>query len=906
MKRTGRPGILPPNLMYSTGSRTPPTSSGSTPTRTPTDTPPKSFRDGLGIKTQPPPLPQSRLSAPTDPKPAFVESDLVSNASSPPRRVARQQNNAAEFLDGPTNRTGVNGLRRRRESAVEPAEPPQKRAKSAHSSSSRSNSRRPSSDSEDLVETAPTLTISLSSGPDSPKSSELLVDNVNSTDSSDSDIEEVSGQADVADVEADKDIVNLSSGQDSDAGGSSSDEDDLSDSIDVGPEDAATVLSSESPASYSLTPSGRAYNKYLDKDGTMHGTKGALIPDGYELWRNRTTPWICPVQLVSMGGHFSRPSKKSPTAPAKRPTTELLVSASGREYAKTIDGDLGFGVLFPDGYSKSSVPDMPWLCPVRDCQRVFQKIVNLGGHFTRKHRHTLFNDNRDGTLSKVGVHTHMRAFIVSTNKRPAVELEPLAPQVPAGAQAKTDAFALSHSLPSKSPRLSVLSKSAVRTDGPPPGPDDFAIPRPVDPQATWEYLQPFLAPALRHPAPPKSGYSSLFLAAQRVRDIKWNERRVVPVGGHTTASIASALIQMSGDWVPNPCDYCRSGQGLYDGCIIASSKGTADMNVAFSKCANCVERRNKMPCSLRPTFQPRFAKLFPHLDYDAAYRYARSGNFGFSETMAVSQPQRLKADTAGIVRRERGLATKAGGGGGGGGADSGPDPASSDDEPLARGVPHRAGQTAPPARVAGFQQHEPNQLRLDRRDRRRSGHVADKEVDVLPTGQTATSSSSSLSSSSTALSRPHTNTASSSRLATTSSDSALMVAGNVQPGGPDALEMEDWEVAPGRVQSKAHENIAFSNAYLTSNQMVPIDHNMSYRVEVVRPGQLVSFNADERAIRMCMLAAGKLRVVVGDDRFVMGPNGMFRVKPGTSFGVENRQYIDAYLHITAWNNIADA
>ncbi|ERS97851.1 hypothetical protein HMPREF1624_06022 [Sporothrix schenckii ATCC 58251] len=496
----------------------------------------------------------------------------------------------------------------------------------------------------------------------------------------------------------------------------------------------------------------------------------------------------------------------------------------------------------------------------------------------------------------------MRAFVVSTNKRPASEPGPLAPQVPAGAQAKADAFALSHSLPSKPPRPSVLSKSAVRTDGPPPEPGDFAIPRPVDPQATWEYLQSFLAPALRRPAPPKSGYSSLFLAAQRVRDIKWNERRVVPVGGHTTASIVSALIQMSGDWVPNPCDCCRSGQGLYDGCIIASSKGTADMNVAFSKCANCVER--KIPCSLHPIFRPRFAKLFPHLNYDAAYRYARSGNFGFSETMAVSQPQRLKAVTAGNVRRERGSATEAGGGGGG--ADSGPDPASSDDEPLARGVPHRAGQKARPARVAGFQQHEPNKLRLDGRDRRRSGRVAGKEVDVLPTGRTATSSSSSFSSSAMALSRPHTNTASSSRLATTSSDSALMAAGNVQPGGADALEMEDWEVAPGRVQSKAHENIAFSNAYLTSNQMVPIDHNMSYRVEVVRPGQLVSFNADERAMRMCMLAAGKLRVVVGEDRFVMGPNGMFRVKPGTSFGVENRQYIDAYLHITAWNNIADA
>lgn len=585
-----------------------------------------------------------------------------------------------------------------------------------------------------------------------------------------------------------------------------------------------------------------------------------------------------------------KPSKISP------PTKELLVSASGREYSKSIEGGLAFGILFPDGYATSSYPKLPWVCPVRDCQRVLAAIHNLGSHFTRQHRRTLFNDNGDGTLSKVGMHNQTRPFVVSTVKHPASELEPLAPQGPAGYRPKTENIALPGAIQKTTevdvPRTASAPKTAKAIDSPPPGPDDFAQPLPVDRQATWDYVQPFLSPTLRRPAPPNSGYSSLFLAAPRVRDIKWNERRkrTAPAGGLPTMSIASALIQLSGDYAPKPCHHCSLGHGLYEGCVITSSKGNADMNVAYAKCANCVERRNNVPCSLQHVFRQRFAKLFPHLSYDITYRYARSGNFGYAEQAASLGLHRLTADKVGM-RRERGQAAQNTDGagtrgsitGGGGGADSGPDPASSDNEPLSRGSLRRGGLDTTPKRQASHQ-HEHDQL-LDGHDRRRSGRIADQGV-LQPPPPKRTSSSM-------ALARAHT----------ASSESPLVFAGNVQPG-PEALEMEDWEVAPGRVQTRANENIAFSNAYLTSIQMVPIDHNMSYRVEVVRPGSSVSFDADDVAMRICMLAAGKLRVVVGEASFVMGPNGMFKVKPGTSFAVENRLYIDAYLHISALHNAA--
>lgn len=617
-------------------------------------------------------------------------------------------------------------------------------------------------------------------------------------------------------------------------------------------------------------------------------------------------------------------TKSTPSAPV--PTKELLSSASGREYTKYLNGDLNYGTLFPDGYKLSSYPKMPWVCPVRDCQRVLPAIVNLGSHFTRKHRHTLFNDNGDGTLSKVGTHPQMRAFVVSTIKRPASEMEPLAKQIPPGYQPRGAEPVTTP--PSTQTTVTPVFPSATRpvANGmdlmisPLPGPHDFAKPLPVDKQATWDYIQPFLARSLRKPDPPSSGYPSLYLACPQVRNLKLNERRkkAAPNGELFGMSTAAALIQLSGDYVPTPCDHCKSGRGLFEGCVITSSKGNADMSVAYAKCANCVERRNNDKCSLLPIFRPRFAELFPNFNYDTTYRYARSGNFGYVEHAVSLGLQRLTSQNADVVRRESGAAktvvektnaggggggssgnlrggagpTASGGGGGGGGSSNkDPDPASSDNEPLARGALRRGGSSLTPRRQASFQhehehEHENDEVTPDTHNLRSSGRNADKDGSMVPLAQPKRTTSSSM-----ALTRTHT----------TDSDTALVFAGNVQPG-PESLEMEDWEVAPGRVQTKTHENIAFSNAYLTSNQMVPIDHNMSYRVEVVRPGQSVSFDSEGQAMRMCTLASGKLRVAVGDDRFTMGPHGMFKVKPGTSFLVENRLYIDAYLHITALHN----
>lgn len=40
------------------------------------------------------------------------------------------------------------------------------------------------------------------------------------------------------------------------------------------------------------------------------------------------------------------------------------------------------GALLPKAYARDeSVPERPWICPVRSCRRLYESIADLGSHF---------------------------------------------------------------------------------------------------------------------------------------------------------------------------------------------------------------------------------------------------------------------------------------------------------------------------------------------------------------------------------------------------------------------------------------------------------------------------------------------------------------------------------------------
>ncbi|KAI1773894.1 hypothetical protein F4818DRAFT_85214, partial [Hypoxylon cercidicola] len=115
------------------------------------------------------------------------------------------------------------------------------------------------------------------------------------------------------------------------------------------------------------------------------------------------------------------------------------------------------------------------------------------------------------------------------------------------------------------------------------------------------------------------------------------------------------------------------------------------------------------------------------------------------------------------------------------------------------------------------------------------------------------------------------------------------------------LELETWEIAPGRIRGDAQSdtiyNFAFSNSYLAQNQVVQIGRDISFQVITVKPGAIYSWEISTDKLRLCSIASGKLHVRMHDQEFSMGPNGMVRIKPRVSCIATNRLYVDAMVHV---------
>lgn len=87
---------------------------------------------------------------------------------------------------------------------------------------------------------------------------------------------------------------------------------------------------------------------------------------------------------------------------------------------------------------------------------------------------------------------------------------------------------------------------------------------------------------------------------------------------------------------------------------------------------------------------------------------------------------------------------------------------------------------------------------------------------------------------------------------------------------------------------------------MTANTSVAVADGISFRVDVIRPGTSRIFERERHSTRICSLATGKLRVLMENEpELSIGPNGMFKILPGTRCTVENRVYLDCTLHISS-------
>lgn len=91
-------------------------------------------------------------------------------------------------------------------------------------------------------------------------------------------------------------------------------------------------------------------------------------------------------------------------------------------------------------------------------------------------------------------------------------------------------------------------------------------------------------------------------------------------------------------------------------------------------------------------------------------------------------------------------------------------------------------------------------------------------------------------------------------------------------------------------------DVAFSGSYLASPRPVQLAPDIGLHVIFAHPGSSHRWEVEANKARACTVAAGKVRVKVGETWLTIGLNGAFVIKPGQSCLVENCYYHVATIH----------
>jgi len=270
------------------------------------------------------------------------------------------------------------------------------------------------------------------------------------------------------------------------------------------------------------------------------------------------------------------------------------------------------------------------------------------------------------------------------------------------------------------------------------------------PAELWGYLQPLLSETT---SPPDGGFVKQLLTLPRVRRVQLLPPKMPDgtFGSHirtfhekTPRDVASLVIQATGDIPPEPCQRCLAGKGLMKGCVVIATKSYPDARRRYYSCANCLYHGNQTYCSLKPWVIDRPQPDYPRPNTSEIGRLyeVRSG------AQAATPSERSSASAEVYTRESASVAAEG---------------------PLGVGASsHDAASETRDVRNAARPQKGPLRIPLPWQ-RTRSANAA-------PARQPAAQASSS----------------------------SLISAGVIQPS--DILEMETWEMAPGRIRESAGQD----------------------------------------------------------------------------------------------------
>ncbi|KAF6824792.1 hypothetical protein CPLU01_10656 [Colletotrichum plurivorum] len=502
------------------------------------------------------------------------------------------------------------------------------------------------------------------------------------------------------------------------------------------------------------------------------------------------------------------------------------------------------GALMPGEYKLWEDHMRPWICPMRTCRTVFARLAALGMHFKIKHKNATLNDNLDGTLTQVSELPKEAPSIIVSRNPIRGDAEPLAdPNLPGYKPISgRNPYMLNTPWKKTATRTSLANTSieAGNMDKPNRLDDPYGEISPEPQDKLREYVKYFLSPAYRLPAERPDFKALLKLPLKRGFPPEWQSKHT-GVGGLAPKAAISLLVFLTGDISATPCAVCTdptTQENTLTPCIVLCSSAPSWLQETVSaSCASCQWRTHYKRWKNTCTLTPRPTRSTP-----------------IHPPLPKIAPAPAVPNTVTLI----------------------PPPAL---------FPYAPPRRADPAPVTG-----PT-----------PAATAPKPPTPVPVPRYGSQAQVSNGRPSSPPTRRVTRHSLQAAEANAPAPAGPSMVGNEAPA--DMLEMEDWEVAPGRVRderSASPTNVAFSNAYLTSNQAVSVSEDIAFNVIVVKPGGTHRWTEDHDKVRICSLAGGKLSVKLDKtEPFQIGPNGMFKVKPGTACSVENRMYVDAVIHVTS-------
>lgn len=531
-------------------------------------------------------------------------------------------------------------------------------------------------------------------------------------------------------------------------------------------------------------------------------------------------------------------SSSSLTADDGRPYN-IWILADGRRMPT-------YGALLPTGYHPHHPQERPWICPVRSCQLVFNRLQGLGGHFNTKHRAEELNDNEDGTLTIKGIRSgggRLPAIVVSKQPLDHNDSTMGEANLPGDLKARKDITTSAGTLNPMLSKTQPVTKAYVKqnailgtginaNNG---GLDELAVRK-------WkEVVHPNLKFAPLSPIP-ATGHVRELLPLKQKRGLELNPLARTYIESKAQ-DISAILIQISGEEAAFPCQRCQEGKGPFVGCVVISPHAPLHVRRDITSCANCFYEGCQSHCGDLSRWH---RKTYPELsDGPEPGPVLRATNKPTLATVHTQSPGWHSA------RLQNPISTS----------------------PSTKSMARKRRDPSSFAESSNTRQPGPKRRRIENR-------LLPEDASV-PLGNNHS------------ISNAHVSPA----ITTEDWEVAPGLIRNQSSRPNESTSLLVLTVTLCLLTLYA--DIAFSSAYVAHGEEVVVGSDIGFHVLVINPGKFHHFSPATNRVRLCSVATGKVRVRTLNQEFDLGTHGMLKVMPDTIYILENLWYIDATIHVTA-------